>query len=121
MSFVPKHSAHLWKIGGVLFALGTGIKFITYELVSGDIKKRGERDTKNCRRVLDLAGAPSELSSSLQNRTGLKYASDLKPLSNEEKIKMKAMLVEMGGATDLVEMDRDLQQEETPNPRRQVY
>lgn len=48
---LPAHSAHLWKIGGVLFALGTGIKYITYELVSTDIKKRGEKDTKNCRWV----------------------------------------------------------------------
>mmetsp|Transcript_9842 Transcript_9842/g.19634 ORF Transcript_9842/g.19634 Transcript_9842/m.19634 type:complete len:122 (-) Transcript_9842:40-405(-) len=121
MSFIPKHSAHLWKIGGVLFALGTGIKFITYELVSGDIKKRGDQDTRNCRRVLDLAGAPSELSTSLQSKTGLRYANDLKPLSNEDKIKMKAMLVEMGGTSDLVEMERDLKLEQTPNPRRQVY
>lgn len=70
------------------------------------------------RRVLDLAAKPSELSTTLQERSGLKFAGDLPQLSNEEKLRMKAMLMDMGGREDLVEMERDIKNEHSPNPNR---
>lgn len=92
-SVIPAHSRHIWMVAGGLFALGTGVKFFTYEIVKNDIKARGENDSQMCRRVLDIAGSPSPLSTSMKARTGLTHANQLPVLTAEERERLKALRV----------------------------